>query len=177
MAISDRIRAEARRTIDGIQKYYEKCGADLEDAEEREHRIARIEAAMEGCNGLSPDDKVQKTAENVFELTCSQERSFNIMRMDIKRLRDENNKEFDTLRGEIKTGMQEIVKKIEDSGRDCAAHAGPASKAGEDVHGVLGFMTKIISEHPLLTFAAFMSVLILVFVSGHFELLAKLVGK
>ena len=50
MAVSERIKAEARRTIDGMQKFYEKYSDDVDDAAELDHRVARVEAAMEGCN-------------------------------------------------------------------------------------------------------------------------------
>lgn len=173
MAITDRIRAEARRTIDGIERYYKKYGADLEDAEEKEHRIARIEAAMEGCNGLSPEEKVQKTAENLFELTCSQERSFDAMRKEIKILRDENNKEFDILRVELREGLQGVIKKIEDSGSQCPpTSSGESKSSGESLQSK--FISKLISQHPVLTLNAFIFVLILVFISGHFEAITKL---
>ena len=88
MAVSERIKAEARRTIDGMQKFYEKYSDDVDDAEELEHRVARVEAAMEGCNGLSQEEKIQKTAENLFELTCSQERTYDAMRRELKLTRD-----------------------------------------------------------------------------------------
>lgn len=158
MAISERIRAEARRTIDGMQKFYERYSDDLDDAEELEHRIARVEASMEGCNGLSQDDKIQKTAENVFELTCAQERSYDALRVELK-----------SIKTEIKTGMAGVMKKIEDSGCD------GSSSSSKDA-GRANFLTKIISEHPLIAFTAFIFTLILVFVSGHFEILAKLCG-
>lgn len=171
MAISERIKAEARRTIDGIERYYAKYGADIEDSEEKEHRIARIEAAMEGCNGLSQEDKVQKTAENVFELTCAQERSFDTMRKELKDLRDENNQEFDLLRGEMKSGLQNVIKAIEDSGMDSSS-----SQFSLPYKKKYGSFMKIISDHPLLAFNTFIFVLLLVFVSGHFEALYKLFG-
>lgn len=173
MAISDRIKAEARRTIDGIERYYEKFGIDVDDAEEREHRIARIEAAMEGCNGLTHDEKVQKTAENLFELTCAQERSYDMTRKEIKLLRDENNKEFDILRGELKDGLKNVIKKIEESGSDGSGHSHSA-KVDKHIHHHL--ITKIISDHPVIAFNTFVFVLLLVFVSGHFQELAKLFG-
>ena len=84
MAISDRIKAEARRTIDGMQRFYEKYSDETDDREELEHRIARVEASMEGCNGLTQDEKIQKTAENVFELTCAQERSYDALRLELR---------------------------------------------------------------------------------------------
>lgn len=170
MAITDRIRAEAVRTIKGIQSYYEKYGGDHEDAEEMEHRISRIEATMEGCNGLSQEDKVQKTAENLFELTCSQERLFDSMRKEIKLLRDENNKEFDILRAEVKEGLEGVIKKIEDSG----SGSKPPPENYESIK--FKFVYKLISDHPVLALNAFLFVLVLVFISGHFEALIKLCG-
>ena len=98
MAISDRIRAEARRTIDGMQKFYEKYGDDIDDSEELEHRIARVEASMEGCNGLTQDEKVQKTAENLFELTCAQERMYDALRREMRLTRDEYKRECDEIK-------------------------------------------------------------------------------
>lgn len=170
MAISDRIKAEARRTIDGIERYYDKYGIDVDDAEEREHRIARIEAAMEGCNGLTHDEKVQKTAENLFELTCAQERAYDMMRKEIKQLRDENNQEFDVMRGELHDGLDRVIKKIEESGSDGQKQ----QSAFRHVHHHL--LTKMISEHPVIVVNVFVFVLLLVFISGHFSELAKLFG-
>lgn len=178
MAISERIKAEAVRTIKGIERYYEKCGIDGDDAEEREHRIARIEAAMEGCNGLTHDEKVQKTAENLFELTCAQERSYDMMRLEIKLLRDENNKEFDIMRGELRDGLDKVIQKIEESGSD-------GQKTGQTVLNPPQIpmpatsrqpLSKIISDHPILAFNAFVFVLLLVFISGHFSEFAKFFG-
>lgn len=179
MAITDRIRAEARRTIDGIERYYKKYGTDLEDAEEKEHRIARIEAAMEGCNGLSQEEKIQKTAENLFELACAQERSFDAMRREIKILRDENNKEFDMLRAEVREGINGVIRKIEESG-SCGSESAAKNSScsqdspGESLHHHL--ISKLIADHPVLALNAFIFMLILVFISGHFEDLAKLCG-
>lgn len=167
MAISDRIQAEARRTIDGIQRFYEKYSDEVDDAEEREHRIARVEASMEGCNGLSQEDKIQKTAENVFELTCAQERSYDAIRMELRKMKEQTSKDFKDLQTEIRTGIDGVMKKIEDSGMDSSS-----SSAGKKVNAK--FLTKIISDHPLIAFNAFIFVILLVFVSGHFELLYKL---
>lgn len=182
MAISERIKAEARRTIDGIERYYAKFGMDVDYADEREHRIARIEAVMEGCNGLTQEEKVQKTAENVFELACAQERSYDMMRSEIKKLRDENNKEFDVLRGELREGLQKVINKIEESGSDgqrsIAYQAGgsaPSTSTSAD-HPHHHLITKMISEHPIIAFNTFVFVLLLVFISGHFQELAKMFG-
>ena len=178
MAISDRIKAEARRTIDGIERYYAKFGMDVDYADEREHRIARIEAVMEGCNGLTQEEKVQKTAENVFELACAQERSYDMMRSEIKKLRDENNKEFDVLRGELREGLQKVINKIEESGSDGQRSSTPsdATSCTSTSHIHHHLITKIISDHPVIAFNTFVFVLLLVFISGHFQELAKLWG-
>lgn len=165
MAISDRIKAEASRTIDGMQRFYNKYGDEANDAEELEHRIARIEASMEGCNGLTQDEKIQKTAENVFELTCAQERSYDSLRREIILTRDEYRHECQ----EIKKGISDLAKKIDDSGMDSSSSM---SKKKYKPHS----MSKIIADNPLLAFGAFMFLLILVFVSGHFEVISKFVG-
>lgn len=169
MAISERIRAEARRTIDGMQRFYEKFSDDPADAEELEHRIARVEASMEGCNGLTPDEKIQKTAENVFELTCAQERTYDAIRREIKEVRKQNDANFKSLQEELKTGLECVVKKIEDSGSD--------SSVSVKNYKTPRFLTKFISDHPLLTFNAFMFIVLLVFISGHFEIITGLIGS
>ena len=167
MAISDRIKDEARRTIDGMQRFYAKYSDETDNAEELEHRIARIEASMEGCNGLTQDEKIQKTAENVFELTCAQERSYDSLRREIKITRDEYKRECKEIKEELKKGISGLAKKIEDSGYDSSA-SGAKKEAGYK------FLMKIISEHPMLALNAFMFILILVFVSGHFGTIVSL---
>ena len=168
MAISERIKAEARRTIDGMQRFYQKYSDDFDDAEELEYRIKRVEASMEGCNGLTQDEKIQKTAENVFELTCASERSYDALRMELRSMKEQSSKDFKTLQTEIKSGIAGVLKKIEDSGCDSSSSKSSVSRSN------LNFISKIISEHPLLTFGSFLFVLLLVFVSGHFDLLCNL---
>lgn len=181
MAISDRIRAEARRTIDGMQKFYQKYSDDIDDAEELEHRIARVEASMEGCNGLSQDEKIQKTAENLFELTCAQERSYDALRREMRLTRDEykreceeikkvNARDFEALQQELRAGLKSIKDTIESSGCDSSATVPRNSNKNSKT------FLKFISEHPIIAFNAFIFVLILVFISGHFEFLEKLCG-
>lgn len=183
MAISDRIRAEARRTIDGMQKFYQKYSDDIDDAEELEHRIARVEASMEGCNGLSQDEKIQKTAENLFELTCAQERSYDALRREMRLTRDEykrecdeikkvNARDFEALQQELRAGLKSIKDTIESSGCDSSATVSKSSKNSKNPKTFL----KFISEHPIMSFNAFIFVLTLVFISGHFDFLEKLCG-
>lgn len=174
MAISDRIKAEARRTIDGMQRFYEKYSDDVDDAEELEHRIARVEASMEGCNGLSQDDKIQKTAENLFELTCAQERSYDSLRREMKLARDDYKSrfsemkeqiscDFKNLQKDLKDGLKSVMKKIEDSGADSVA-----SGASNMSHA--HFLWRFVSEHPMISFYSFIIVILLVFISGHFDI-------
>lgn len=173
MAISDRIKAEAERTIAGMQRFAAKYGDDVDEAEELEHRISRVEASMEGCNGLTPEEKIQKTAENVFELTCAQERSFDSLRREIKITRDQYLKECEEIKIELKKGLSSVVKKIEDSGMDCSSSGkAPSSKQSQSPKS--GVVSKIVADHPLLAFNAFIFILILTFVSGHFDAITKL---
>ena len=169
MAISDRIKAEAERTIAGMQRFAEKYGDDVDDAEELEHRIARIEASLEGCNGLTQDEKIQKTAENLFELTCAQERTYDSLRREIKITRDEYRQECKEIKEELKKGLDEVIKKIEDSGMDSSSSTSSKKNNGK-------MLSKIISDHPVLAFNAFMFMLVLVFVSGHFDAIVKIFG-
>lgn len=183
MAVSERIKAEAARTIEGMQRFYAKYRDDSDDAEELEHRIARVEASKEGCNGLTPEDKLQKTAENVFELTCAQERSYDALRMELWKTRQEwigalkelkamHSSDYKSLHEELRTGLSNVVKKIEDSGMDSSASMGSSKKSSEHSH----LITKIISDHPLLAFNSFVFMLVLVFISGHFEDIVKLLS-
>lgn len=181
MAVSERIKAEAKRTIDGMQRFYEKFSDEPDDAEELEHRIARVEASMEGCNGLTQADKIQKTAENVFELTCAQERSYDSLRAELKRTREEHRKEFSdikeqnakdfkTLQSDLNKGLESVMRKIEDSGMDSSLAMRKGAIDGRHM------LWAWISAHPIMTFNAFMAIIVLVFISGHFEMLAKMFG-
>lgn len=192
MAVSERIKAEARRTISGMQKFYEKYSDDVDDAEELEHRVARVEAAMEGCNGLSQEEKIQKTAENLFELTCSQERTYDAVRRELKIMRDLYRDEIskvgerfsselkdlhNSLQGEIKS----VIDKIGDSGSDGMPQLIPFNghikeNVPDRKNEKFQFLAKIVSEHPEFTFFTLIVVLVLAFVSGHIDELLGLLG-
>ena len=159
-----------------MQKFYEKYSDDIDDAEELEHRIARVEAAMDGCNGLSQEDKIQKTAENLFELTCAQERTYDALRRELKVAREQSSKDFEAIREEIDKGFKEVAKKIEDSGSDSSASMSTRPSGRSNQSNQSKLLTKVISEHPILAFNAFIFILILVFVSGHFEMITKMLG-
>ena len=170
MAISPRIAAEAQRTIDGIRRFYEQYGDEYSDSAEREFRIARIEAAKEGCNGLTQEEKIQKTAENVFEFACAQERTYDALRLEIKKSGDafseKLNKGLDALKGEMQAGFRNISEKIEESCFDQ-----PEKKRAKRRIPVWSIVTDLICGHPDLTFITFIIIMILSFVSGNFKLI------
>ena len=166
-----------------MQKFYEKYGDDIDDSEELEHRIARVEASMEGCNGLTQDEKVQKTAENLFELTCAQERTYDALRREMRLTRDEykrecdeikkiNARDFEALQQELRAGLKSIKTTIESSGCDSSSNSSQSKSKSSSQKT----FSKFISEHPLIAFNAFIFVLLLVFISGHFEFLEKICG-
>lgn len=166
-----------------MQKFYEKYGDDIDDSEELEHRIARVEASMDGCNGLTHDEKVQKTAENLFELTCAQERTYDALRREMRITRDEykrecdeikkiNARDFEAIQQELREGLKSIKTTIESSGCDSSSKSSHLKSKSSSQKA----FSRFISDHPIIAFNAFIFVLILVFVSGHFEFLEKLCG-
>ena len=88
MAITPHIEAEAKRTIEGIQDYYKNYSDSPGDFEEMEHRIARVERLKEACNGFTEKEKLQATAENLFEVGSAWERGSD----EIKKIIKKNNK-------------------------------------------------------------------------------------
>lgn len=165
MAVSARIEAEAQRTIDGIRRFYEQYGNEYGDSAEREFRIARIEAAKEGCNGLTQEEKIQKTAENVFEFVCAQERSYDALRLEIKKSGDSFGQEVRTLRDEMKSGFKNISDKIEESCSDQ-----PEKKRSKRRIPGWSRITDMICGHPDLTFITVLVIIALSFVSGNFKI-------
>ena len=169
MAISARIEAEAKRTIDGIRRFYEQYGDEYCDSAEREFRIARIEAAKEGCNGLTQEEKIQKTAENVFEFACAQERTYDALRLEIKKSGDtfseKLNQGLDKIKSEMQAGFKEISSKIEESCFDQ-----PDRKRARRRIPVWSRVTDLICGHPDMTFLTIIIILILSFVSGNFKI-------
>lgn len=94
MAITKKLRDEADRTIAGIMHYYEQCDDAVTSAAERELRIGKVEDALEGCNGITEKEKIQKTAENLFVLTCAWERDSLALKQELKLSREETEKAF-----------------------------------------------------------------------------------
>ena len=148
---------------------------------------------MEGCNGLSQEEKIQKTAEDLFELTCSQERTYDSLRRELKLTREDYKSElnkmgeqFSMQLKELQRSLQDEIKtvltKIEESGSDSAAkplllpYQPTETESGSPgAQGVLtSILTKIISDHPGFSFATFIFILILVLISGHFDELLHL---
>ena len=123
---------------------------------------------MEGCNGLTQEEKIQKTAENVFELTCAQERLFDSVRRDFKKAQDETRGEFMSLRKELKDGLKEVTTKIEES---CVDQPSPKSNKNK----YFPWYLRIVSEHPGWTYIMVISILVILFVSGHWDSIEKLI--
>lgn len=113
MAITKKLKDEADRTIAGISKYYEQCGDTLLDADEREHRIEKIESALEGCNGITEKEKIQKTAENLFGLTCSMERDFLALKRELAVSQKKTDASIEKLREDTSVELKKIGSSIE----------------------------------------------------------------
>ena len=110
MAITKKLKDEADRTIVGITKYYDQCGDTLLDADEREHRIDKIESALEGCNGITEKEKIQKTAENLFGLTCSMERDFLALKRELKINQDKTQESIESLKTDLADTKVDLKK-------------------------------------------------------------------
>ena len=110
MAITKKLKDEADRTIAGITKYYEQCGDTLLDADEREHQIEKIESALEGCNGITEKEKIQKTAENLFGLTCSMERDFLALKRELKISQDKTRESIESIKTDLADTKVDLKK-------------------------------------------------------------------
>ena len=69
-----------------------------------------------------------------------------------------------------------MIKKIEDSGSGCSSSSAGKPSPSESESMKFKLVYKLISDHPVLTLNAFIFVLVLVFISGHFEAITKLCG-
>ena len=128
MAITPHIEAEAKRTIEGIQYYYKNYSDSPGDFEEMEHRIARVERLKEACNGFTEKEKLQATAENLFEVGSAWERGSDEIKKIIKKnnkltaeqilklseetkeMQRENNSNYD----KINTSLKDLAKNFND---------------------------------------------------------------
>lgn len=124
MPITQHIEEVARRTIDEIQDYYKRFSDDINDTDEMEHRIARVERLKEACNGLTEKDKLQKTAENLFEVGTAWERGQDMIKKIIRKnqknvetklaeFRKENNENYEKIQSSIKELSENMNKKFE----------------------------------------------------------------
>ena len=154
MAITKQLRDEADRAIEGIRKYYDG-GDALCEIEEREHRIGRIEAALDGCNGYTEKEKIQKTAETVFKLTCASE--YNSLKLD------KMNSKLDSL--------------ISSSKNDSKPKQSTPDASNKDEGSIKFKVVSVIDRHFLAVSILLIILLSLAFVSGHPDWFTSLLGK
>ncbi len=195
MAITRQLQDEADRAIAGITKYYEQFGDTLLDAEEREHRISKIAVALEGCNGITDKEKLQKTAENLFGLTCAWERDSLALKREIMVSREKTDAEFSKLEGNMEVmgnKIDTLCQGLEDMSTSFKTHM-EQSKCTNSVHssqknesGKLqrNFsspwyyrLTYLLDRH--FTAASFLVIVIafLLVLSGNLDWFSKIIGK
>lgn len=112
MAISKQLKDEADRTIAGITEYFRTHGDSIADSAEMEHRIGKVTAALEGCNGLTEKEKIQKTAENLFGLTCSWERDSLAIRRELHLNRETTTSEFGKSKRESEAAFKALGDRL-----------------------------------------------------------------
>ena len=115
MPITPHIEAEAKRTIEEIQEYYKNYSDGPGDFEEMEHRITRVERLKEACNGLTDKEKLQSTAENLFEVGSAWERGSDEIKKIIKKNIRRTEEQITKLGEENQTNFNEIKKKNNDN--------------------------------------------------------------
>ena len=159
MAITKQLRDEADRAIEGIQKYYDGPDA-LDNVEEREHRIDRIEAALDGCNGYTDQEKIQKTAVGVFKLTCATEY--------IGLKLDHLSGRFARVEGKLDALLMERGK---------PGSRKPAAPQTRDDGTLKLKILSLVDRHFIAVSVLFIILLSLAFVSGHPDWFTQRLGK
>lgn len=191
MAITPHIEAEAKRTIDEIQDYYRRFSDDINDIDEMEHRISRIERLKEACNGLTDKDKLQKTAENLFEVGTAWERGQDMIKKIIKRnqanvekqleeLRKENNENYEKIQGSIKDLSDNMIQRFDEEKKYNETHFETKIQMMTKENqsgGLKGMILRFLDNHFVGCVVVIILVLFLLFISGHIELLNQVLSK
>lgn len=198
MAITPHIEAEAKRTIEGIQDYYKNYSDSPGDFEEMEHRIARVERLKEACNGFTEKEKLQATAENLFEVGSAWERGSDEIKKIIKKnnkltadqilklseetkeMQRENNSNYDKINTSLKDLAKNFNDKFEESRKYNDQHFIRKDKPKEEVKDSYTFKGKILSfiDHHFLGVAVWtILILLFIFISGHVDILQMLFSK
>lgn len=192
MAITPHIEAEAARTIEEIQDYYRKFSDDINDSDEMEHRIARVERLKEACNGLTENEKLQKTAENLFEVGTAWERGQDMIKKIIRKnqtdvekrlaeIRKENSDNFDNIQTSIKELSNTMTKKFEEEQKYNDSHY--EAKAQITVNtptsnaSVKNSIIKFIDNHFAGCALTLLIIIFVLFISGHIDLINQILSK
>ena len=193
MPITAHIEAEAKRTIDEIQDYYRRFSDDINDTDEMEHRIARVERLKEACKGLTEKEKLQKTAENHFEVGTAWERGQDMIKKIIRKnqadvekrlteIRDENNENYEKLQASINSLSSTMTTKFEEEQKYNDSHflMKPQVNDQKDAiqtGGFKGMILKFIDKHFVGCATTILLIILVLFVSGHIELVNQLLSK
>lgn len=198
MAITPHIEAEAKRTIEGIQDYYKNYSDSPGDFEEMEHRIARVERLKEACNGFTEKEKLQATAENLFEVGSAWERGSDEIKKIIKKnnkltaeqilklseetkeMQRENNSNYDKINTSLKDLAKNFNDKFEEARKYNDQHFIRKDKPKEETKDSYTFKGKILSfiDHHFLGVAVWTIVILtFIFISGHTDILQMLFSK
>ena len=198
MAITPHIEAEAKRTIEGIQDYYKNYSDSPGDFEEMEHRIARVERLKEACNGFTEKEKLQATAENLFEVGSAWERGSDEIKKIIKKnnkltaerilklseetkeMQRENNSNYDKINTSLKELANNFNDKFEEARKYNDQHFIRKDKPKEETKDSYTFKGKILNfiDHHFLGVAVWTIVILMfIFISGHTDILQMLFSK
>lgn len=192
MPITHHIEEVARRTIDEIQDYYKNYSDDINDTDEMEHRIARVERLKEACNGLTEKDKLQKTAENLFEVGTAWERGQDTIKKIIRKnqkeveaklaeFRKENNESLEKIQKAIKELFDHMNKKFEEEQKYNDTHFESKAKqrdiSEKSDSGFKNSLLKFFDRHlgKIITLAII--VILVIFISGQIDLVKQIIGK
>jgi hemerythrin-like domain-containing protein len=198
MPITPHIESVARRTIEEIQDYYKNYSDDINDTDEMEHRIARVERLKEACNGLTEKDKLQKTAENLFEVGTAWERGQDLIKKIIKKnqsyvekqfeeIQKQNAENYKNLQGSIDALSENMNKKFEEEKRYNEGHyeskvqmisTQEKEQSGNQSNGgIKGMIIKFVDNHFAGCLFGIILIVVLMFISGHTDLINQIISK
>ena len=203
MAITPHIEAEAKRTIEGIQDYYKNYSDSPGDFEEMEHRIARVERLKEACNGFTEKEKLQATAENLFEVGSAWERGSDEIKKIMKRnykatgeqilkLSEETKESFKEIQRENNTNydkifdsLQKLAKNVNDKFEESRRYNDETfirkkekkDDAVKDSYTLKGKILNFIDRHFFGVATWTIIIFLFIFISGHTDLISEVLSK
>jgi Fe2+ transport system protein B len=161
-----------------------------------EHRIARVERLKEACNGLTEKDKLQKTAENLFEVGTAWERGQDMIKKIIKKnqifverqfeeIQKQNSENYKNLQESINTLSENMNKKFEEEKQYNEEHYETKVQIvekGKDLpqtnnSGFKGSILRFFDNHFAGCLFGIVFIIILMFISGHTELINMIINK